>query len=302
MPFNPLDHPIALLEPALVTQQSAWAEHLPLAFVLIDLLRPAVAVELGVHFGDSYCAFCQAITHLKLPTKMFGVDTWHGDKHAGTYGDEVLALLLAHHDPRYSSFSKLMRMEFDAALDSFAPASIDLLHIDGLHTYEAVRHDFETWLPKMSSSGVMLFHDTLDRSQDFGVHRLWAELIGRYPHFEFQHGPGLGILAVGPQVPERLRPILDATPVEREAIRAFYARIGREISIRRFLSQIMRTMFAAQSAINDWKDATGQPVSDEARDIRTAMNHSLSFARMHEEDVLRLVQAELKSRKATPEK
>lgn len=296
MEFNPLDYPVALLEPALVTQQSAWAEHLPLAFVMIDLLRPAIAVELGVHFGDSYCAFCQAVAYLKLPTRLFGIDTWRGDAQAGSYGDEVLSLLRAHHDPRYSSFSTLMPMAFDSALDSFANGSVDLLHIDGLHTYDAVRHDFETWLPKMSRQGVILFHDTLDRTEGFGVHRLWGELIKRYPGFEFQHGPGLGILAAGRDVPEKLKPILQATPQQRDAIRAFYARLGREISIRRFSSQIIRSLFAAQSAINEWKAATGQAVSPEARDIRVAMNHSLSFARMHLEDVHRLVQSDLKWR------
>jgi O-antigen biosynthesis protein len=294
--FNPLDYPVTLLEPILATQDSAWLEHIPLAYLLIDLLQPTRAVELGVHFGDSYCAFCQAVDHLKLPTRMFGIDTWRGDKHAGSYGAEVLALLRRHHDPRYARFSTLMPMEFDSALSHFADASVDLLHIDGFHTYDAVKHDFETWLPKMSYSGVVLFHDTQDRTGDFGVYKLWAELVAKYPHFEFTHGPGMGILAVGAEVPVQLLPMLIAAPADADAIRAFYARLGREISLRRFLTQIMRTVFKAQSAINDWKLTTGQSVSTQSQDIRVAMNHSLSFAQMLVADVEGLVRSDIDHR------
>jgi hypothetical protein len=294
--FNPLDYPLALLEPILTTQDSAWLEHIPLAYLLIDLLRPTSVVELGVHFGDSYCAFCQAVDHLKLPTRMIGIDTWRGDKHAGHYGDEVLALLRRHHDPRYAGFSTLMQMEFDSALSHFTAHSVDLLHIDGLHTYNAVKHDFETWLAKMSDRGVIVFHDTQDRSGDFGVHKLWAELTAKYPNFEFTHGPGLGILAVGVDVPTKLQPLLNSTPVEADAIRSFFARIGREISLRRFFTQVMRTVFKAQSAINEWKLTTGQTPSAQSQDIRTAMNHSLSFCQMLVADVEGLVRSELDHR------
>jgi hypothetical protein len=193
---------------------------------LIDLTRPAVVVELGTHNGVSYCAFLQAIAELGLPTRAYAIDTWEGDAQAGYYGGEVLADLQAHHDERYSGFSRLIKARFDQALQHFERGSIDLLHIDGFHTYEAVKHDFESWLPKMSESGVIVFHDTNCRERDFGVWRLWKELSPRFPHFEFVHGHGLGVLAVGPHLPSRLRSLLSAGESETNQIQKFFHYAG----------------------------------------------------------------------------
>ena len=88
---------------------------------------------------------------LDLPTRCLAVDTWQGDEHAGSYGEDVYesaARLSRSH--AYGAFSRLLRMTFDEARRHFADGSIDLLHIDGLHTYDAVAQDFETWLPKLS--------------------------------------------------------------------------------------------------------------------------------------------------------
>lgn len=224
--FNPAEHPICFDNPKYLSGHSAWVEHIPFAFAIISMLQPKVLVELGTHYGDSYCAFCQAVEALKLPTKCYAVDTWYGDDHTTSYGPEVLQFLKQHHDKHYSAFSTLLQSTFDAAEAYFQEEGIDLLHIDGFHTYDAVKHDFESWLPKLSDKGVILFHDTNVRERGFGVWRLWEELREQYPHYEFSHGHGLGVLAVGSSIPEYLQSML-VLPTEDQAIPAlFYSRLG----------------------------------------------------------------------------
>ena len=137
--------------------------------------------------------------------------------------------LAAFHDCRYSSFSQMLRSTFDQALEHFEDGSIDLLHIDGLHTYEAMRHDFESWRPKLSSRAVVLFHDTNVRERDFGGFKLWAELAEIYPNnFQSLHCVGLGVLGVGADLPAPLRRFFVSVRHAEGArlIRDIYGRLG----------------------------------------------------------------------------
>ena len=185
----------ASFSPKSLVFPGSWVGHIPFAAFLIESLNPKVFVELGTHTGNSYFAFCQSVKTNKQDTKCYAVDTWMGDEQAGLYNDEIYLKVNEHNIENYDSFSTLLRMTFDEALNKFENGSVNLLHIDGLHTYEAVKHDYETWLPKMAPGGVIIFHDTQVFEENFGVHRLWRELQELYPNnIEFTHSHGLGVL------------------------------------------------------------------------------------------------------------
>lgn len=187
----------ARFKPETFGKYSAWRGHLPFANWLINETQPSNLVELGSHWGHSYFAFCKSIIEAHHSCKCYAVDTWSGDEHAGFYGEEIFRHVNTINQAHYSNFSTLLRMTFDDALKEIADNTVDLLHIDGLHTYEAVKHDFETWLPKLKNGGIILFHDTEVYDKGFGVWKLWQELTGKYPNsLNFKHSHGLGVLQI----------------------------------------------------------------------------------------------------------
>jgi hypothetical protein len=220
--------------PIWVRPESEWLEHAPFGFWLIEALRPRTVVELGTHSGYSLAVFCQAVQALDLDCRCYGVDQWQSDTHKAMNGEEIFRAISDHNEAHYKSFSTLIRSDFDTACTHFEDGSIDLLHIDGCYSYQAVLAEYAAWRPRMSKSGVILFHDTNVRGPGFGVARLWQDLTHDHRHFEFLHGCGLGVLGVGECCPEPLE-YLFAHMREPEAtkhIRLAYSRLGSIISVQ----------------------------------------------------------------------
>ena len=223
----------ASFTPYVFRQNSAWLGHLPFAAFLMQHVAPKIFVELGAHWGHSYFSFCQSVKEAGLSSKCYAVDIWQGDAHAGHYGDDVFQQVDTHNQACYAGFSRLLRMTFDEALNYFEDGTVELLHIDGFHTYDAVKHDFETWLPKLAQNAIVLFHDTNVRERGFGVWKFWEELQSRYPNnIEFFHSHGLGVLQVN-NVSSDKALWLESGTVEQKAFREYFAVLG-ERQLERF--------------------------------------------------------------------
>jgi len=194
------DMPTVYLPPSLTTFEakhmvfSTWVDHMAFGYDLVTAIRPKLLVELGTHKGLSYFTFCQAMKEQAIDGVCYGVDTFEGDAHTDKYDESVFTAVETHARESYHGVAYLMRMRFNEALTHFSEESIDLLHIDGLHTYEAVSEDFRNWYPKVKPGGIILFHDVMARLMDFGCWKFWEETAPKHETFTFHHGFGLGVL------------------------------------------------------------------------------------------------------------
>jgi hypothetical protein len=190
-----------------LTQQyaapSSWWEHVPIAHWLVENIKPSVIVELGTHYGVSFFSFCEAARAYSQSTFVYAVDTWEGDAQAGFYNNEVYERIKDHQETYHREHSRLIRSTFDQAAEHFPDESIDIIHIDGLHTYEAVSHDYNIWKQKLKEGGTFLFHDCNVREGDFGVWKLWQEIKNQddMQCIEVMNGHGLGIATQATQRP-----------------------------------------------------------------------------------------------------
>lgn len=114
-------------------------------------------IEVGIDTANASMYWLQSNPDLQW----IGVDPYdddHGGNMAQWLPEEryafAMTLLL-----RYSKRATLMRAYSTEAAAWIQDKSIDLVFIDGLHTYEGVRSDLHTWISKVRPGGIIAGHD-----------------------------------------------------------------------------------------------------------------------------------------------
>jgi len=237
---------------------SQWAFQIPFAFWLIDAARPRVFVQLGTRALDSYFAFCQAVHRSTLGTRCLAVDTGRDDESSTSVREILDRSLFDRINLEYQAFSTLLETTSEETRVGFPDGTVDLLHFHGQPGRDPTAREFEAWLPKMSERGLVLLDNTAVGRGEPGSGRLVRELAARFPTFEFSHGNGLAIIAVGGCIPEKLQRLLmsdESDPIRKEA-RNLYAMLGQAL---------------VDSLVRQERERVGKNVENEIGELRTQL-------------------------------
>jgi predicted O-methyltransferase YrrM len=99
-----------------------------------------------------------------------------------TYSPERTRLFDAFAGSRQEVVTRRADSQLEATRDEvssfFRGEPLDVLFIDGDHTYEGVRRDYELYAPLVRSGGVIAFHDIVDGPETSvgGVPRFWRAI------------------------------------------------------------------------------------------------------------------------------
>jgi predicted O-methyltransferase YrrM len=188
--------------------RSGLGEGNHLLFSMVRLLQPSVIVEIGSARGKSTCSMALACRR-NGKGKVYAIDPHIKNPWSeyNTGGDNENFLRLRLRSYGLEPWCEVIRDTSANTLINWN-RPIDLLFIDGDHSYEGVKSDFEgfrTWLTK---DALVVFHDTawdpdtwakvkaeLNWGADVGVPRYMAELKqSGFSSVTFPALPGITIL------------------------------------------------------------------------------------------------------------
>jgi predicted O-methyltransferase YrrM len=165
------------------------------AALLYGLMRerpPATVVEIGSYLGRSTVFFGLTLKHLGGRGRVVAIDPHTGDRQhlEGFAVDRLPSYELFRHHCRAAGVVDVVDAQVARSLEAAERWSgpIDLLYVDGWHSYDAVVADGEAWLPHLSDGGVVLFDDYVAYEEvrrgvadlaERGVFHLWGSVFGQ---------------------------------------------------------------------------------------------------------------------------
>ena len=173
---------------------TAWTNHIVFAQWIVNKINPKVIVDLGVDYG--YSTFSFAIPQIG---HVYGIDSFEGDYNTGIRD----TIEIANENKKSLELDNITFIK--GYFDEIAKVwdkPIDILHIDGFHSYEAVKNDYETWSKFLNDDGVILFHDTIVEDKSFGVKKFFEEID--LPKVNFTCSFGLGVVSKNKEIIEEI--------------------------------------------------------------------------------------------------
>jgi predicted O-methyltransferase YrrM len=170
---------------------------------ILESRTPARSLEIGTNYGGTLLLLCT----LSAPgAKIISVDLPSG-QFGGGYPRRKIPLFRRF--PKPGQQLHLVRADShlqgtkERVLQILQGELLDYLFLDGDHTYEGVRRDFEMYASLVRSGGLIALHDIAEhkRDRECQVDKFWKEIKNQYPHQEIVENPkqgwaGLGILFV----------------------------------------------------------------------------------------------------------
>lgn len=138
---------------------------------LVELIRESGAREI-VEVGVYKCVTSMAVLMNCDVDRYYMVDPWcnywdsgAGEADRGSPKDidwEVLYEAALEVGNRFAA-AEVLRLPSVSAAMTYIPGELDLVFIDGDHSYEGVKADIEAWLPKVRRGGILAGHDYYTR-------------------------------------------------------------------------------------------------------------------------------------------
>lgn len=165
---------------------------------LLEKAPPKAFLEIGTRNGGTFFVLCRlaapsaTVISLDLPGGRFGGGYTLFQipviRHMRKFNQRLHLLRANSHSPE-------TRNRVARALDG---KKLDLLFVDGDHTYRGVKQDFEMYSPFVGPGGIVAFHDIVEITMEgIGVKKFWDEIKSQYSYREIIADPQQGWGGIG---------------------------------------------------------------------------------------------------------